>query len=267
MKATLLALGAAGLIAAAASGPSISARSDALPQEKAAQPDNTAKAAEPLPEAPKLDPKNNHVALSPDKTLIIEQNADKKFVRVLVATELCLREGPLEVFVCKKGTKEHEAILSVAIDAKLIHAALEAAGGKPGTPPIFLNPKTNEPDFKPATGSRIKVLVHYKKDGKLHTHPAQEWVWNSTKKQTLDADWVFAGSHLIKDPDNPKAEPYYGANAGEVISISNFPYSMLEVPIEISKDDATLNYSAKTEKLPPLFSKVWLILEPVPAKR
>ena len=79
----------------------------------------------------------------------------------------------------------------------------------------------------------------------------------------MKADWVFAGSQLLKDPCNPNAEPFYGANSGEVISVSNFPYSMLDLPIEISKDDATLNYEAKTDKLPPLFSKVWLILEVV----
>ena len=235
-------------------------------QEKADPPDPRAKDAEPLPEAPKLDPKNNHVALSPDKTFLIEQNADKKFLRVLIATELCLREGPLEVFVCKKGTKEHEAILRVNVDAKLIHAALEAAGAKPGSPPQFINAKS-EPDFKPATGTKIKVIVHYKKDGKLHTHGAQEWIWNATKKKSIEVDWVFAGSQLLKDPDNPKAEPYYGANSGEVISISNFPYSMLDLPIEISKDDAVLNFQAKTDRLPPLFSKVWLILEPVAEKK
>jgi hypothetical protein len=235
--------------------------SAATPQEAAA------KNAEPLPEPPKLDPKNNHVALNPDKTFLMEQSPDKKFLRVLLATDLCLREGSLEVFLCKKGTKEHEAILRVNIDAKLIHAALEAAGAKPGAPAQFVNPKTNLPDFKPATGSKIKVIVHYKKDGKLHTHRAQEWVWNSMKKKSLEVDWVFAGSQLLRDPDNPKAEPYYGANSGEVISVSNFPYSMLDLPIEISKDDATLNYEAKTDLLPPLFSKVWLILEPIPEKK
>lgn len=221
---------------------------------------------EPLPDAPKLDPKNNFIELSPDKSFLAEQTPDKKLVRILVSTEVCLREGPLEVFLTKKGTKEHEAILRTAIDAKLLHAALEAVGAKPGKPATFVNAKF-EPDFKPATGDKIKVLVHYKKDGKLHTHPAQEWIWNSKKKEALKVDWVFAGSQLLKDADNPKVEPFYGANSGEVISISNFPYSMLDLPVEISKDDATLNYEVKTDKMPPLFTKVWLILEPAPAEK
>ena len=259
MKKTLISLAAFALTAAILSVPM------PAPRSIAAQPPAKA-VAEALPDAPKLDPKNNHVALDRDGTFLIEMNPDKKGLRVLVKCEVCLREGSLEVFLCKTGTKEHEAILRTSIDAKLIHAALEAAGAKPGKPANFVNDKF-EPDFKPATGSKIKVLVNYKKDGKLHTHGAQEWIWNSKKKESVKVDWVFAGSQLLKDVDNPKAEPFYGANSGEVISVSNFPYSMLDLPIEISKDDATLNYEVKTEKVPPLFSKVWLILEPVVEKK
>ena len=79
--------------------------------------------------------------------------------------------------------------------------------------------------------------------------------------------WVFAGSMEIKDPCFPDKPPYYAANSGDIISISNFPYSMLEMPVEISKDDAFLTFEARTEKIPALFSKVWLILEPVPEKK
>ncbi|HXD89077.1 MAG TPA: YdjY domain-containing protein [Urbifossiella sp.] len=263
MKSALLAAAVGGVVLAAGLAP------QSLPASHVVSAQQPAKEAPPetLPEPPKLDPKNNHVALDKDRTFLMEQGPDKKFIRVLVATDLCLREGPLEVFCCKKGTKEHESILRVATDAKLIHTALVAAGGKPGKTPQFLNPKTGEPEFKPATGSKIKVLVHYKKDGKLHTHRAQEWIWNSMKKKAVDVDWVFAGSQLIKDADNPEAEAFYGANSGEVISVSNFPYSMLELPIEINKDDATLNYEVKTDRVPPLFSKVWLILEPVTERK
>ena len=177
-----------------------------------------------------------------------------------------MREGLLEVLLCRKGTKEHEAIVRADVDGQMVHSALNAAGAKEGTPTQFINAK-QEPDFKPATGTKIKVTVCYRKDGKVHTHPAQDWVQNVKTKKLLDHGWVFAGSQLIRDQDDPNRKPFYGANSGEFISISNFPYSMLDVPAEITKDDAQLNYEARTEKIPPLFSKVWLILEPVPAKK
>jgi len=69
-----------------------------------------------------------------------------------------------------------------------------------------------------------------------------------------------------KDPDRPNEPPYYRANGGDIISISNFPYSMLEIPVDISKDDANLTFEAKTDRLPPLLSKVWVILEPQQGK-
>jgi hypothetical protein len=242
----------------------------------ARQPDNPPKDAEKLPDYPKLDPKNTVRALNKGETIfaeIAQEGDQKKVKRIGLVCEVCLREGPLEVLLCKKGTKEHEAILRVDADAQIIHAALIAAGAKPGTPTQFIDPKTEMPKYKPAAGSKINVSVHYTKGGKKFTHPAQEWVLDreKTKKDkkevTIPHPWVFAGSMEIKDPCFPDKPAYYAANSGDIISISNFPYSMLEMPVEISKDDAFLTYEARTEKIPPLFSKVWLILEPAPDKK
>ncbi len=225
---------------------------------------------EPLPEFPLTNAKNKPVPLTPDKKTIIAEVAgegkEKKVVRVGIMCEVCLREGPLEQFLCKKGTKEHEAIVRVDLDAELIHLAIIAAGGKPGTPTGFID-KNENPKHTPATGSKVNVLVHYTKDGKLHTHAAQDWIWDHKRKMPIPHQWVFAGSVFIKDPDNPTAKPHYGANAGDIFSISNFPYSTLEFPVPISKDEAQLTYEARTEKIPPLLSKVWVLIEVVPEKK
>lgn len=236
-----------------------------LPTAPAAAPEPPK--GEELPDFPMVNPKNKQLPLTPDKkSIIAEVTPEGKVVRVGVACEVCLREGPLEQFLCKKGTKEHEAIVRVDLDAELVHLAIIAAGGKPGTPTGFVDLKTEQAKHTPATGSKVTVLVHYKKDGKLHTHTAQEWIWDNKRKAPIQHTWVFAGSVFIKDPDNPKAKPYYGANSGDIFSVSNFPYSTLEFPVPISKDDAQLTYEAKTEKIPPLTSKVWVLLEVPPAK-
>lgn len=227
----------------------------------AAQQGNQAeKDAEPLPPPPKVDAKSTLIESPTAKGLFIEVLPDKKTRRVLIATEVCLREGPLEIFMCKKGTKEHEAILHMDYDALQIHELLILAGAEPGKPTQFVNPKTEEAEYKPATGTRINVSVHYTMGGKTFTHPAQEWIWDAKKKAQLPHGWVFAGSSVFVDPDTSKK--FYGANSGDVISISNFPYSMLEIPVEVSKDDANLVYDARTDRIPPLRSKVWVILEP-----
>jgi hypothetical protein len=230
-------------------------------------PDPRAKDAEKLPDYPKADPASKLIEDPNVKGLVIEilPNGTR---RVGFTAEVCLREGPLEVFLCKQGTKEHEAVLRADFDARKIHELLLLAGANPGTPTQFVDPKTEEPRFKAATGTAVKVFVTYRMDGKIHTRPAQEWVWNRAKKQTLEAPhWVFAGSQLLKDPDRPQAPPFYAANSGEVIALSNFVYSMLEVPMEIGKDDAQLNYEAKTDRIPPLFSRVWVVLEPAAAAK
>jgi hypothetical protein len=236
----------------------------------AQQPDKPDKDAEKLPEYPKLDPKNTTAFLNKEKTILAELSGEegkKKVVRIGLVSEVCLREGPLEEFLCKKGTKEHESIVRIDADAQFIHAALATAGAKAGTPTEFVDAK-GEPKWKAATGTKINVLVHYTMGGKTFTHPAQDWIRDreKTKKEkkdvTIPHGWVFAGSRELVDPCDPNRK-FYAANSGDVISISNFPYSMLEMPVEISKDDAFLTYEARTEKIPAQFSKVWVILEPV----
>src|SRR5262245_316986 len=150
MKTTFLALAATAAVLLAALAPA------------PARQDPKAEKPEPLPPAPKAHKDSKHIEDPNLKGVVMEVLPDKSR-RVLVATEVCLREGPLEVFLCKKGTKEHEAILRVDHDARMIHELLLLAGAESGKPTQFINPKTNEAEFKPATGTKIKVGVHYRK--------------------------------------------------------------------------------------------------------
>ena len=223
--------------------------------------------AESLPEAPLADPKSKLTPLNKEKTLYLEKKPNGE-MRVLVVTEVCLREGLLEVLLCKQRTKEHESILRVDLDPRYIHAALVATGAKVGSPVQFVNPKSGDLEYKPASGQKIRVSVHYRRDGELHTHPAQEWVLDKKAKKPMAYDWVFAGSRFIRNPDAPKDDPeYYSANNGEVICLSNFVDSMLDLPVEVSKDEVDLHFEPITAKIPPLKSKVWLILEPIAEKK
>ena len=257
MKTPFLPLAAAAALVLAAAVPA--------PSPAGQQPEKQ-KDPEKLPEFPKLDPKNSVTHLNPDKTIFAEvsQVGEKKqVVRVGLACEVCLREGPLELFLCKKGTTEHEAIVRLDADMRFVHLALEAAGAKPGTPTQFVDPKTEEAKWKAATGTKVKVLVHYTRDGKAYTHPAQEWILDKTTKKPMAHQWVFAGSRFMKNPDRPEDPEYYCANNGEVIAISNFTDSMLDIPVRVSDAADELNFEAVTKKIPPLGSGVWVILEPV----
>jgi hypothetical protein len=208
---------------------------------------------EPAPEAdPPLG--EGWKALNKAKTLYFE-NPENGPRRVHILAEVCLRDGPLEVLLCRVGTKEHESILRASLDAREIHTALIAAGAKYGSTVSYT------PEYKPATGDRIKVTLTYNKDGKLLTRPAQSWVHHRKTKKPMEHEWVFAGSRFFKDPDQPDAQPFYCANNGEVISIANFPDSMLDLPVKSSKEEADLGFFATTDRIPPLKTKVIVTLE------
>src|SRR6478752_160469 len=80
--------------------------------------------------------------------------------RVRIAAEVVFREGPLELFMCRKNTKEHESVVAADVDARDIHKALLAAGAKIGSPVKFV------PKYEPAKGSKILVSIEYTKDKK-----------------------------------------------------------------------------------------------------
>jgi hypothetical protein len=180
--------------------------------------------------------------------------------RVLVSGAICLREGQLEQFLTRKGTKEHEAIVAADVDARDIHQALLLAGANPGKPVQF------RPTYKPATGQPIRVTVKYQDKGKLVTVPARSWVKNAKDGKDLDTDWVFAGSQLVNNPLDP-GKKIYLANDGDVICVSNFDTALLDLPIKSPKDNADLVYVAHTERIPPLETKVVVVLEPLPAPK
>ena len=235
-------------------------------EAKADEPDKPSDTVESLPDPPKASDQSKLTPLNKEKTLYLE-TPEKGEKRVLFAAEVCLREGVLEVLVCKKQTKEHEAILRADLDARLLHAALVAAGATPGKPVQFINPKTEEPEYKPASGQKIKVTVHYTRNGKAVSHPAQDWILDKSTKKPMTHEWVFAGSRFLKNPDRPQDPEYYTANNGEVICISNFVDSMLDLPVEVSRDEKDLHFEAFTRRIPAVGSKVWVVMEPVPEEK
>jgi hypothetical protein len=234
----LLRLGAVGVLAVA-----LAPGCDPTPPEREeAQPKSTA----PEPEA-------KRTLLGPNVYLEVQG----KRRRVLLSSEVCLRRGPLELFLCRKDSKEHESIVHAEVDGRDVHAALIAAGAEAGSPVRYV------PKYVPARGTKIRIGVEYEEKGKRVTKNAREWVRYSATGKELDVDWVFAGSALIDNPiDNTKPKIYLG-NEGDMICVSNFEDAMLDLPINSSKDNAELSFEAWTERIPPVGTKVVVALEPV----
>ena len=120
-------------------------------------------------------------ALNDTKTAFL----DKPGGRVWLKTFVVQREAPLEMFLCKRGTKEHEAVLSVDSPAFVIHGGLIALGLQPGTPARYVPPEGDASEGKnlPPTGPKLDLIVHWAgKDGKPSSRPAEEWVRTATNR-------------------------------------------------------------------------------------
>jgi hypothetical protein len=197
------------------------------------------------------EPGTNLVRLTKDYPIWIDP------VRKLVAVDgaVCLREGLLEMFACPRGTKEHESIVAVDARAQYVHAALLAVGAKPGRPVQFA------PEYSPATGTIVDIIVLWiDQDGKRHKARAQDWIRYQKTDKPMTYDWVFAGSGFWTDEYS--GERLYYGDGGDFICVSNFATATLDLPVASSQDNADLLFSALTENIPPLGTKVRLVLIP-----
>lgn len=195
--------------------------------------------------------KSELVQLLPNTPLWI----DKTDKRVVMVGKVCLRQGQLEMFACPEGTKEHESVLSVPVEAAKVHAALLAVGAQPGRPVQF------QPRYQAATGTEIDVALYWTDEsGKRRSAWAEDWVQDANTGKTLSHPWVFAGSGFWVDEQTGKKA--YLANQGELICVSNFSSAMLDLPIESSDKAGQLLFTAFTEHIPPLDTKVTIVLMP-----
>jgi hypothetical protein len=206
-----------------------------------------------------------------------------KHKRVIIPAAVCLRAGYLEHLV-SHGGKRHESVLWADVDCAIIHGALLAAGAKPGRPVQFASEEPKR-EFKPPSGTRIRITLEYDDNGQIRRVPAQQWIRYAKTKKLLDQDWVFAGSYEFKTPDG---QVVYAANEGRYICVANFANAMLDLPFKSQEGDPQhgLDFEVNTESLPrqldsfiilgafqsayvytypvpPLLTKVLIILEPV----
>ncbi len=173
---------------------------------------------------------------------------------VIIDGEVCLREGQLEMFACPKGTKEHESIISAHTKAFVAHAALLSIGAENGQPVQFA------PDYQPATGTEIEIyLLWFDEQGNKQTARAQDWVRNAQTGEAMSYPWVFAGSAF---EETPEGKNYYLADAGDFICVSNFSSAMLDLPVQSTQANQGLLFEAFTERIPPVGTKVRMVLSP-----
>jgi hypothetical protein len=183
---------------------------------------------------------------------------DPKGKRLVLRAKVALQDGVLEHLVCARNSKEHESILATEAPARLIHAGLLLTGVEPGHPVKF------QPAFEPPTGPAIGIEVEWEQDGKLKKADARDWVKDLGTNKALARDWVFAGSELFEDPRTKKM--IYAADDGDLITVANFPASILDLPYRSSASDADRGYAANPDKVPARGTPVTMYLSPRSSK-
>ncbi len=174
---------------------------------------------------------------------------------VVVSAKVVRREGFLELLLCREKTKEHEAILAAPVDARDVHSALLSAGLKPGSPVQFL------PEYKAATGNRLEIRLRFKDSlGQNHEVLAKDWIKKTMVDQALEGDWVFSGSRLVANSLDPKAPPYFLANDGDLISISNFESALMDLAIKVSSANGELSFEPWEKRIPEIGTPVAVLI-------
>lgn len=181
---------------------------------------------------------------------------DYRVPQVEVDSEVVLRQGALELFAYSRAQvpKEHETILRTDVQCERVYQALYLIGLVAGRPMRYdMETKTVEMP----TGDPVEVWVRYEQEGRTREHSACDWMLDaSTKKPLTRTHWLFTGSRREEDGQ-------FAANIeGTLVTVVDFPSSLLSLPASHSESDSQLWLMAHTDSIPPNGTRVILILRP-----
>lgn len=216
----------------------------------------------------------------------------------------------LETICCAPDTREHESLLVSDAKPSHVHAALLAMGLNPGKPGAWEMRGQELVPLAP-TGDRVSIMLHYTTaDGVMHhDSPA---AWTCSTRDLVEADtkaedaavkggsaapvgnvratrgithslppnstvewWVFAGSRMIKRPENadtspgaspqppaPAAAAYDADGTGQIIGLHTFGSEVLAWPVNLNPDANSLEpeWIAKMDAIPPAGTPVTIVI-------
>jgi len=137
----------------------------------------------------------------------------------------------LEVMVCLRDTKEHEALVVTDVRPSHVHAALLTLALEPGAPGGWRQFGDSVRGYPPhGPDVRVEFIV----DGVAH--PAASWVARDDGPGELeDQPWVFAGSQFV---DRGRGEMYDADGTGVLVGLTTFGSEVLAYPTLYSHDSA-----------------------------
>ena len=182
----------------------------------------------------------------------VEIDRDAREVRV--ACEALRVDMPLEYVCVVAGTADHESLLRTRAAPSAVHAGLLALGLEPGRPLRF-----NEAAQRwiAPSGPPVRIEVEWEQDGRTRRERVGRLVRGvETGEPMPPRSFVFVGSRPFQDG--------YAADAtGQVVSLVNFEYPVLDVGELASSANETLEWETDPDAAPPAGTAVTMILSPV----
>ncbi|MFW6132936.1 MAG: YdjY domain-containing protein [Planctomycetota bacterium] len=183
---------------------------------------------------------------------------DREEGQVVLDARVVLREGLLELLVCREDTKEHESILATPAKAAHLHAGLLSLGLTPGRAAHWTDAGA-EARFVPPRGPELKILLRWTdEDGTTRRVDATDWIQPTGESDKPLNKWVFVGSRVLPDGR------YWADVDGDVVSVANFASAVVDVPFESTAENVALEFQARTAAIPPLGTPVEVIVQPLP---
>lgn len=209
---------------------------------------------DPTPTAPSGPATLGHPPAAPIE--LDHMTIDPAGRRIVIQAEVCLRQGLLELLLCGWGSKEHESILHTQVQPSALHAGLLALGLAPGKPAGMFQFEDQAPLVMPPRGQALSVTLRWTDaNGQAAEAPAGRWLSAVGDGQAgVPGEWIFVGSDLLGN------NAYWADSSGELISVSNFPSAVLDVPFESSADNRLLMFTANTDAIPPEGTPVEVVL-------
>lgn len=178
-----------------------------------------------------------------------------------VEAAVVLRQGPLELLACTRGTREHESILVVAARPLHIFQAMGLMGLSPGRP-VRYDEDTDK--WHPPSGERLRIDVRYPTNNGSRVVPIESWLRNVKREgagEVAPLPWVFAGSRVFA------GDVFAADTEGTVICVVDFATALIGIGALHSADNADLWLVAHTKAIPPVGTRCTLMIrsaEPTP---
>ena len=173
---------------------------------------------------------------------------------VLADAQVVLVAGPLEFLACFPG-KEHESVLRFEASAAHVYMALGLVGLQPGRPPRWDEDRQR---YLPPEGDLVDVWIEFEVEGRTRRVNGFDWLLTTEySRPPVERPWIFAGSKPL--PDGGLAAD----RTGEGLAVVDMPNCLLALSrSHVSRND-DLWAEANTAAIPPVHTKVRVILTPV----